>query len=167
MKEIIIQSLIDARKDAEAATLYTVWRNVSDEEKAKAEAEKEKRLEAMREKKAYKELEKALDEAQHRCTARTITIADILTYAERIEHYLDIPKSHMDNVRATVDIHHEEPYHKRYTTPVSTHFQLEYRCGKWRVTRIWRDYIGRSHEVYISLTPEAKTALASRFNTMD
>ena len=167
MKEIVIQSLIDQWKSAEAETIYTKSPRCSAERKAEAEASRAAKLEAMSETRAYVALDKAIKDAQGRCTSRTIDVTDVLIWADRVQHYLAIPKSHMDYIRASVDIHNAEPYHKRYTTPVSTHFQLEYRSGKWRVTRIWRDYIGKAHPVYLYLPPGARKAIADRYETMD
>lgn len=167
MKEIVIQSLIEQWKSAEAETLYTKSPRCSAERKAEAEAARAAKLEAVSETRAYIALDKAIKDAQGRCTSRTIDVMDVLIWADRIQHRLAIPKSHMDYIRASVDIHHADSHFKRYTTPQSTHFQLEYRSGKWRVIRVWRDYIGRAHPVYLYLPPEARKALADKYETMD
>jgi hypothetical protein len=167
MKEIVIQSLIDQYKSAEAETFYTQSPRCSAERKEEAEAARAAKLEAMGETRAYAALDKAIKDAQGRCTSRTIDVTDVLIWADRIQHRLSIPKSHMDYIRATVDIHHADTYSKRYTTPQSTHFQLEYRTGKWRVIRVWRDYIGKAHPVYLYLPPEARKAIADKYETMD
>lgn len=167
MKEIVIQSLIDQWKSAEAETLCTHSPRCSEDRRTKAEASRAAKLEAMSETRTYIALDKAIKDAQGRCTSRTIDVMDVLIWADRIQHRLAIPKSHMDYIRASVDIHHADSYFKRYTTPQSTHFQLEYRSGKWRVIRVWRDYIGRAHPVYLYLPPEARKALADRYETMD
>lgn len=138
MQEVIIQSLIDAKRGGDS----------------------------YRDTRAYANLTSAIEEAQGKCRARTIDPDTVIDYAVKVTRYLDIPKCHMEGVLVTVDVYHNESYHKNYKTPVSTHFTITYRKCKWRLVHVWRDYIGRAREAYISLPQDARDAIVDRFSTI-
>ena len=107
-------------------------------------------------------IETALDEVQKRCTARTITADTIMEWLSDIEHDLDIPKTHMKGVTASVmDGAQKFPSSYKYT-PEGTRFEVEHNGKNWILTNIERDMCDHSKKVFISLPDEAKEALISR-----
>lgn len=106
----------------------------------------------------------ALDEIQHRCTARTLT-ADYIAYIlQRAERKLDIPKKYLAGCKIMYSGAERFPnaYHGR---PESTHFTAEHNGRHWIVTELHRaDCPDREGNTSIILTEAAKAALINRLS---
>lgn len=112
---------------------------------------------------SYKKLENAIDEAEHRCTVRCISVDDICRYLISVEKRLDITKKAMNGVTVCIDIHAQNFPSAYRGTPESTYFKAVYKNGSWRITEISRRRTSRAgHGTMIHLTEDAKTALLSR-----
>lgn len=112
---------------------------------------------------SYKKLENVIDEAEHRCTVRCISVDAICRYLIAVEKRLDITKKAMNGVTVCIDIHAQNFPNAYRGTPESTYFTAEYRNGSWRITDIRRGGTRRSgHGIKITLTEEAQKAVLDR-----
>lgn len=104
----------------------------------------------------------AIQEAEGKATARTITAEDIARTLIRIEDSLNISKKAMDGIKVTADINSQK-FPKAYKyTPESTHFKAEYKNGSWRLTDIYRAECKLSFHIHIEHTDGSKKALIDK-----
>jgi len=174
MKEINMKSIIDGyqsyRQAIETANDYrtkaTKHALNDDYQKMWDCEQKYRQIAANREKAyraSYKKLENAIDEAEHRCSVRCISVDDICRYLIAVEQRLNITKKAMNGVTVCIDIHAQNFPNAYKGVPESTYFTAEYRNGSWRITEISRRITSRAgHGTTIHLTEDAKTALLSR-----
>lgn len=110
------------------------------------------------------EIDAALDEAQHRCTARALTAQRIIDICEHITEKANIPKSALKGTRVYYNGAEKFPSAYRYR-PESTHFRAEYDGRAWRLLSIARDTCPNrsTSNVYIAYSDSAKAALLDRF----
>lgn len=107
----------------------------------------------------------ALNKAQTRCKARTVSYADVVDMCRWVELRLGISKKALDGVKFTAD-YHAQAFPAAYGyAPESTIVSAEYKNGTWRVA-FERGYCRRPNTAYrVTLTDEAKTAIISRMET--
>ena len=101
-------------------------------------------------------LQKAIEDAQGRATARTITVDTILRILGNIDK-LGIPRKRLNGT--TVDYDGAEKFPSSYKwVPESTHFSAEFKNGKWFVTHIWRGGCPnlKTSRGFIAFSDEAK-----------
>lgn len=114
-------------------------------------------------------LEELLNEAQRRCTARTLTVAEIEAILHDAEQELGIPKKHLcgTTIHYSGARHFANAYSRRaYRAPDSTHFRAVHNGRHWVVTDVSRSWCpNRNDNVAFDLSPSAKVALLRRFNT--
>lgn len=110
-------------------------------------------------------LSAAIREAEGRATARCLTARDVMFALESITKNLNIGKTLMRGIKATVcPAAQDFPRAYKYT-PEATTFCAEYKPGGWVVTGIERTKCPRaSQEYYIELTENAKTAILDRIS---
>lgn len=163
MKEINMKSIMEEylsyRQAVDAANDYRRKKMLDCEQRCREIASnREKAYRA-----TYKKLENVIDETEHRCTVRCISVDDICRYLIAVEKRLDITKKAMNGVTVTIDIHAQNFPSAYRGTPESTYFKAVYKNGSWRITEISRRRTSRAgHGTMIHLTEDAKTALLSR-----
>lgn len=110
--------------------------------------------------KNIEKLTEAINAAEGRATARTITAQGITRQLEYIEKTLRIKKKDMVGIKTDVDIHAQNFPNAYKYRPESTHFRAERRSSGWYITDIYRCYTrGAGHEVKMTLTEEAEKAI--------
>lgn len=104
-----------------------------------------------------------LAKVQARCTARTISYADITDALEKAEHYWGIPKCHLDGTTVTVDVHGDNFPNAYKFVPESTIFSAVNLRGKWYITDIRRAMTRRLNaRVCCTLSDRAVAALIQK-----
>ena len=109
-------------------------------------------------------LAEAINKAQKRAKTRTIEAKDVRAAVEKIEKELRIPKKSMVGIQAEIDANAQD-FPKAYKySPESTVVDVERTASGWVVIDIRRDKThGKYKEILLSLTDDAKAALAERF----
>lgn len=103
-------------------------------------------------------LQKAINDAEGRARERKLNCHDIFYYLEKVGAKLNITKRAMEGTEVVVNSNAQD-FPKAYKwTPEATYFDAIFQCGKWRVTRIYRDACGNKH-VKIKLSETAKVAI--------
>ena len=114
--------------------------------------------------KHVEQLQAAIEEAEGRAKARTITAMTVLWAVKEVEQTLSIPKKHMIGIRVRCDLHAQKYPNAYKYTPESTQFNLERFPSGWFVTDIERWRTGGTEKKFtITLTDDAKAALIERF----
>ena len=105
-------------------------------------------------------IQAAIQAAEGRATARTITYEDIIDDIKRVEKHLCISKKAMLNIRADID-HNAQQFPNAYRyTPESTHYTMTRAASGWRLDSISRDTCrAPSRAVALTLTEEARAAI--------
>ena len=106
----------------------------------------------------------ALDEVQHKCSARTLTADELAYILQKAERELGIAKKYLAGCKVTYTGAQRFPnaYHGR---PESTHFTAEHNGRYWIVTELCRsDCPDREGNTSIILTESAKAALINRLS---
>lgn len=108
-------------------------------------------------------LTEALEEAQKRCTARTIDAKTVCRSLKEVEQRLDLPKRALEGISVTVDANAQD-FPKAYKyTPESTVFSAVYKSGSWKITEVTRAKTARlSQGTRVTLTEEAKADVIAR-----
>ena len=112
------------------------------------------------------ELEKAINEAQSKARARTITTSTIINTLAKIQKQLDIPKKSMKGIKISVDYYAQKFPSAYKGIPESTHFSAEHDGRHWRITNVYRAKCRYSGEVIINHTEESKKAIINRFSVL-
>lgn len=108
-------------------------------------------------------LTEAIEEAQKRCTARTIDAYTVCHSLAEIEQRLDLPKRALEGISVTVDAKAQD-FPKAYKyTPESTVFSAVYKSGSWKITEVTREKTARLFQgTRVTLTDEAKAEVIAR-----
>ena len=108
-------------------------------------------------------LTEAIEEAQKRCTARTIDAFIVCRNLEEVERRLDLPKRALEGISVTVDPNAQDfPKSYKYT-PESTVFSAIYKSGSWKVTDVTREKTAKLFQgTRVTLTEEAKAEVIAR-----
>lgn len=105
-----------------------------------------------------------LESVQKRCTARTLSVTDIIGICESVENHIGISKKALQGVHFTFTGAEHFPNAYKYR-PESTHFEAEYRSGNWTITAIGRYTCPNERkQVRITLTETAKEAVIDRMS---
>lgn len=114
----------------------------------------------------YAKLEEWINEAQKKCTARTISVQDMCCRLAQFEKEIRITKKALEGTIVWVDDNAQTfPSAYRYT-PYNTIFKAEMRKGSWRIVSIERD-ITQRHIFQTVLSESTKVALIERFLEFD
>ena len=113
-------------------------------------------------------LTEAIEAAEGRATARTITAWEVVVALREVEERLSISKKAMDGVEVSIDINAQDFPRAYKWPPESTHFDAMYKGGYWRVTNVYRykTQTPRFRHI-VRLTEEAKRAVISRHSCWD
>ena len=108
-------------------------------------------------------LTEAIEEAQKRCTARTIDAFIVCRNLEEVERRLDLPKRALEGISVTVDPNAQD-FPKAYKyTPESTVFSAVYKSGSWKITDVTREKTAKLFQgTRVTLTEEAKAEVIAR-----
>lgn len=108
-------------------------------------------------------LTEAIEEAQKRCTARTIDAYTVCRNLEEVERRLDLPKRALEGISVTVDPNAQD-FPKAYKyTPESTVFSATYKSGSWKITEVTREKTAKLFQgTRVTLTEEAKAEVIAR-----
>ena len=108
-------------------------------------------------------LTEAIEEAQKRCTARTIDAYTVCRNLEEVERRLDLPKRALEGISVTVDPNAQD-FPKAYKyTPESTVFSATYKSGSWKITEVTREKTAKLFQgTRVTLTDEAKAEVIAR-----
>lgn len=112
------------------------------------------------------ELEKAIDEAQSKARARTITTSTVINTLAKVQKQLNIPKKSMKGISISVDYYAQKFPSAYKGIPESTQFKAEYDGRHWRITNVYRAKCRYSGEVIINHTEESKKAIINRFSIL-
>ena len=105
-----------------------------------------------------------ISRVEGRASARTIAPDNIMEALETVEKELGITKKALDGCKISVDYNAQDFPNAYKYTPVSTHFDAEFRSGSWRITDISREKTRRLKERYhVTLTEEAKREIMQRY----
>ena len=113
--------------------------------------------------KSSETLVKALEDAQKKCSARTISAHEICEELLFIDSKLNLPKKYMEGIEIYVDLNAQNFPNAYKYRPESTVFTAIYKRGEWQLTGIYRATTRRAnHGHEIILTPEAKEQLLNQ-----
>lgn len=108
-------------------------------------------------------LEKEIEKAEGRATARTITAEDMISACKKVERKLDIHKVDLIGVEVSVDLNAETLPHAYKWRAESTQFGAVYKKGGWELISVQRDYLRpNGHEFHVRLTEQAEKAVLKR-----
>lgn len=104
--------------------------------------------------------------AQGKATARTIdSFEEILRIIDGVERRIGtMPKTALEGTTVHYDFRQHFPSAYRYT-PDSTHLDLRYHNGSWRLTAVTRMRCpnGSTYEYELCLSDSAKNAILARY----
>lgn len=103
-----------------------------------------------------------LSAVQHACSARTISVDDIVSACGELEEMLSVPKNALKDVCVHIDINAQDfPSAYKYD-PLSTHVYLEHNGKCWCVYNLTRERCTRKY-IFIAHTATSKEAIIKRF----
>lgn len=106
------------------------------------------------------QLQAALDEAQKRCRARTVTVKNICAMCDIVQERCGISKKAMDGVSFSADWNAQAFPNAYKGMPESTIVYATFKRGEWVVTDILRSPTRRPTVAYdVTLTDAAKEAI--------
>ncbi len=113
----------------------------------------------------FPKIQTALEEAQKRCTARTIDLADICEALDEIDKHFGLKKKDMEGLTVKVDCNAQDFPRAYKHTPESTVFSAYFKSGSWRIYNIYRDTTAKpGHGVQvIDLPVTTKNALIEKY----
>ena len=104
-----------------------------------------------------------ISKAEGRATARTIDYEDCVAMVNRIDKLLNLPQKAKNGIRAHIDLHAQTFSVSYKGTPYSTHIEVLYRNGSWRLIRVFRaETHCYSYRYNVRLTETAKNELMRR-----
>ena len=105
-------------------------------------------------------IEARIDAAQARARERLINYDQLLAAINKIEGKLNITKKALEGTRASVDIHAQDFARAYKYRAESTHVEIIYSGGKWRLISVSRQFTRRHSQKYlISLSDTAAAAI--------
>lgn len=101
-------------------------------------------------------INKAIEQAEGKAVARTINYETVVDIVNRLERRLErIQKTHLQGVTAHYSGAEHFPNAYKYV-PYSTHVDLVYKYGSWRLASVYRDICpNRSSDLTVKLTSQA------------
>ena len=111
-------------------------------------------------------LQAVLDQAQGRCTARTIDVDDLFDAVRDIEERLRIPHSAMNGIRAFVDMHAQKFPAAYKWIPYSTQFELRRFPSGWGLVHVERDICNAPSKTYRLILTDAAVKAVLKTNTV-
>lgn len=110
-------------------------------------------------------IEEMIKEAEGRATARTIDYEDVEKAILYLEEKLDIPKKHMEGIKAHIDINAQAFPNAYQHTPISTHIHIIRKKTGWDLVKVSRDICKSPTQKFkVWLTDKAKEAIIDRFS---
>lgn len=112
-------------------------------------------------------IEKALDEVQKRCTARTIDYFDIVHELKAVINQLCFvcTKKGLENTSVWIDVNGQNFPNAYKFSPESTQFRALYLKGKWRLMYIGRDFCKSYAQRWeVSLSETAKQCILDSYS---
>lgn len=108
-----------------------------------------------------------IDAVQKQCRARTIDVADIISYTDLITQRMGVPLAHLEGCEFRVDTHAQHFPNAYRGMPESTQFTLLYKSRKWRLTGVFREQCHNGlMTVWCKLTPEAEMAIVKKYSQL-
>ena len=156
--KIRMGKIIKAYEDVVRARNHVVFMNQHGNEKDREDAiaMRERVVETFR--READGLTTVLNEAQARCTERTIGAEDVAKDLNEYDERLSIPEKYMKGVKIWID-HNAQRFPQAYKyTPQSTTFYAEHNGKEWVITAISREVCTTKKGV-ATLTEEAKNAV--------
>ena len=112
-------------------------------------------------------IEKALDEVQKSCTARTIDYEDILAEIKAVDEQFSkvCTKKAFENTEVLIDVNGQVFPNAYKFSAYSTQFRAVYLKSKWRLMYIGRDFCkSYSQRWYITLSDTAKECILHEYS---
>ena len=112
-------------------------------------------------------IEKALDEVQKRCTARTIDYEDILAEIKAVDEQFSkvCTKKAFENTEVLIDVNGQNFPNAYKFSAYSTQFRAVYLKNKWRIMYIGRDFCKTYNQRwYITLSDTAKECILHEYS---
>ena len=112
-------------------------------------------------------IEKALDEVQKRCTARTINYYDILNELKAVDNQFSkvCTKKGFEGTTVLIDVNGQVFPNSYKFSAYSTQFRAVYLKSKWRLIYIGRDFCKTySQRWYITLSDTAKECILQEYS---
>ena len=112
-------------------------------------------------------IEKALDEVQKRCTARTIDYKDILAELNAVDKQFSTvcTKKAFEGTEVLIDVNGQIFPNSYKFSAHSTQFRAVYLKSKWRLTYIGRDFCKTYNQRWhITLSDTAKECILESFS---
>ena len=112
-------------------------------------------------------IEKALDEVQKRCTARTIDYYDIINELKAVDNQFSkvCTKKAFENTEVLIDVNGQDFPNSYKFSAYSTQFRALYSKGKWRLVYLERDWCRTySQRWRITLSDPAKECILHEYS---
>ena len=112
-------------------------------------------------------IEKALNEVQKRCTARTIDYEDILAELNAVDKQFSTvcTKKSFENTEVLIDVNGQIFPNSYKFSAYSTQFRAVYLKSKWRLTYIGRDFCKTYNQRWhITLSDTAKECILNEYS---
>ena len=116
-------------------------------------------------------LQDAINQGQRKARVRTIQLEDIFAacryMSSKINDSWNVSKVALEGTAVSIDLHARNFPNAYNGQPESTHFNLVYKLGQWRLTAVFRHYVRREGHIYdFDFSDSAKDAIFANAKKM-
>lgn len=116
-------------------------------------------------------IKEVIDQAQSRARERIIVVEDVFAacryMSSKINDSWHVPKLSLEGTTVSIDLHARNFPNAYNGQPESTHFNLVYKLGQWRLTAVFRHYVRREGHIYdFDFSDSAKDAIFANAKKM-